>query len=152
MAGTRQILNRLKAAENISKVTNTMETISAIRYRQHFNTWRDGRGFYDALATMAYLIVTAEKTVDHLLMAENKSRTNALIVIGSDRGLCGSYNSDIFRLVDIHLNMAKRFNRTLKVYAAGSKVIAYLAGRGVEVADTYTDVEDIPSVEDLSQE
>jgi F-type H+-transporting ATPase subunit gamma len=149
MAGTRQILNRRKAAENISKVTHTMETISAVRYRQHFNTWRDGRGFYDALATMAYLMVTAEETIDHPLMMDNGSRSSALVVIGSDRGLCGSYNSDVFRLIDIHLKMAKRFNRTLKIYAAGAKVIGYLAGKGVEVAETYTDFEDVPSVEQI---
>ncbi|MCF7954394.1 MAG: ATP synthase F1 subunit gamma [Phycisphaerae bacterium] len=149
MAGTRQILNRLKAAENISKVTHTMETISAVRYKQHFNTWRDGRGFYDSLATMAYLMVTAEKTIDHPLMRDNDSRTNALIVIGSNRGLCGSYNSEIFRLIDIHVNMAKRFNRKLKIYAAGSKVIGHLAGKRIEVEDTYTDFEDIPSVEQV---
>ncbi len=151
MAGTRQILNRRKAAENISKVTHTMETISAVRYRQYFNTWRDGRGFYDSLATMAYLMVTAEKTIDHPLMMDNGSRTSALVVIGSDRGLCGSYNSDIFRLIDIHLNMAKRFNRKLKIYAAGAKVIGYLAGKGVETAGTYTDFDDIPSVKQLQE-
>lgn len=149
MAGTRQILNRRKAAENISKVTHTMETISAVRYRQHFNTWRDGRDFYDALATMAYLMVTAEETLEHPLLLDNGSKTTALVVIGSDRGLCGSYNSDIFRLIEIHLNMAKRFNRKLKIYAAGTKAISYLAGKGVEVAGTYTDFVDIPSVEQL---
>lgn len=148
MAGTRQIINRLRAAENISKVTHTMETISAVRYRQHFNTWRDGRGFYDSLATMAYLMVTAEQTIDHPLMEDNGSRTTALVVIGSDRGLCGSYNSDIFRLIDIHLNMAKRFNRTLKIYAAGSKVIGHLAGKGVDIEDNYI-FEDVPSVEQI---
>ena len=149
MSGTRQILNRLKAAENISKVTHTMETISAVRYRQYFNKWRDGRGFYDALATMAYLMVTAEETIKHPLMTDNGSRTSALVVIGSDRGLCGSYNSDVFRLIDIHLNMAKRFNRKLKIYAAGSKAIAHLAGKRVEVEDTYTDFENVPSIEQI---
>lgn len=151
MAGTRQIKNRRKAAENISKVTHTMETISAVRYRQHFNTWRDGRDFYDSLATMAYLIVTAKEPVDHPLMSQNKSRTNALVVIGSDRGLCGSYNSEIFRLIDIHINMAKRFNRKLNIYAAGSKVFSFLSSRGIEPTKKFTDFDEIPSIDQIQQ-
>ena len=149
MAGTRQITNRLRAAQNIRKVTHTMETISAARYRQYYSTWRNGRGFYDSLATMAYLVVTAKEAIDHPLMSDNDSRCNALIIIGSDRGLCGSYNSEIFRLIDIHLNMAKRFNRTLKIYASGSRPIGYLKNKGVKLADTYTDFDDIPSVDQV---
>jgi len=45
--------------------------------------------------------------------------------------------------------MAKRFNRTLKIYAAGAKVIGHLAGKGIEVTETYTDFEDVPSVEQI---
>ena len=89
MAGTRQILQRFKATENISKVTGTMETVSAVRYRQLFNTWRESIDFYDALAQLAYLVVTAEKTIDHPLMHTNDVKTNAIIVSGSNRGLCG---------------------------------------------------------------
>jgi F-type H+-transporting ATPase subunit gamma len=115
MANTRQILLRRNAAANISKVTGTMETISSVRYRQYYNQWAEGLTFYDTLAQLAYLMVTANAQIDHPLMQEPRSRTNALVVIGSDRGLCGAYNTDVFRQIDTHVKMAKRFGRELQI-------------------------------------
>ena len=119
MAGSRQILQRRKAAENISKVTSTMETISAVRYRKYYKRWLEGMDFYDSLARLAYLVVTAEETVDHPLMKNNDSPDHALLILGSDRGLCGAYNSNLVRMLDVHLNMARRFGRNLKIYVKG---------------------------------
>ena len=109
MASTRQILQRRCAAENIGKVTHTMETVSAVRYRQYYRTWAESQEFYDVLAQLAYLVVTAEKTIDHPLMLENGSDCHGLIITGSNRGLCGGYNANIARLLDVHVKMAKRF-------------------------------------------
>jgi F-type H+-transporting ATPase subunit gamma len=147
MAGTKQILDRRNAAENISKVTHMMETVSAVRYRHYYRQWADSLGFYNALAQLAYLIVTAERTVEHPLMLGNDSRCNAIVVIGSNRGLCGAYNSNIAKLVDVHINMARRFGRELKIYAKGNKIINHLNNRDIELAGTYTDFEEVPSAE-----
>ena len=87
MASTRQILQRRAAAENIGKVTHTMETVSAVRYRQYYRTWSESQEFYNVLAQLAYLVVTAEETVEHPLMLENGSDCHALIITGSNRGL-----------------------------------------------------------------
>ena len=147
MANTRQILLRRNAAANISKVTGTMETISAVRYRQYYNQWAEGIGFYDTLAQMAYLMVTAQTQISHPLMDPPKSKVNALIVIGSDRGLCGAYNTEVYRQIDTHLKMAKRFGRELKIYAKGRKVITYLDQQGIEPTQIYEDFSEVPTAE-----
>ncbi|MCK4998324.1 MAG: ATP synthase F1 subunit gamma [Anaerohalosphaera sp.] len=147
MASIRQIKHRQQAAENISKVTGTMETISAVRYRHHYKKWVEGLDFYDNLARLAYLTVTAENTIKHPLLIANDSRCHALLVIGSDRGLCGAYNSNINRLIDVHVKMAKRFSRQLKVYAKGVKAVNYLNHRGIEITEVYDDFDEVPSVE-----
>lgn len=122
-----------------------METISAVRYRQYFTQWMEGQGFYDAMAQLAYLMVTAEHPIEHPLMRPSQSRTNALIVIGSDRGLCGAYNNDLFRQIDTHLKMAKRFGRELKIWAKGRKVLNYLDHLGVEPEGVYEDINEVPT-------
>ncbi|RKY13551.1 MAG: ATP synthase F1 subunit gamma [Planctomycetota bacterium] len=149
MANTRQILQRRNAAANISKVTSTMETISAVRYRQYYNQWAEGLAFYDSLAQLAYLMVTAQARIEHPLLGEQKtkSKTNALIVIGSDRGLCGAYNSEVFRQIDTHVRMANRFGRTLKIYAKGKKVLSYLDHLKIRPDQVYEDFSEVPSVE-----
>ena len=126
-----------------------METISAVRYRQYYNQWAEGLAFYDTLAQLAYLMVTAQKRIEHPLMAASRPKTgvNALIVIGSDRGLCGAYNSDIFRQIDTHVKMAKRFGRELKIYAKGRKVLGYLEHLKIEPVHIYEDFQEVPSAE-----
>ncbi|MHC5082396.1 MAG: ATP synthase F1 subunit gamma [Planctomycetota bacterium] len=150
MANTRQILQRRNAAANISKVTGTMETISAVRYRQYYNQWAEGSAFYDTLAQMAFLMVTGDVQIEHPLMKMSDCKTNALIVIGSDRGLCGSYNTDVFRQIDTHVKMAKRFGRELKFYAKGKKVIAYLEHLGIQPEMIYVDFE-VPTAEQANE-
>jgi len=153
MANTRQILQRRNAAANISKVTSTMETISAVRYRQYYNQWAEGLAFYDTLAQLAYLMVTAQTKISHPLLDEErtKSKTNALIVIGSDRGLCGAYNSEVFRQIDTHIKMAKRFGRELKIYAKGKKVLGYLEHLKIKPAGVYEDFSEVPTAEQANE-
>ena len=151
MAVARQILDRRRAAENITKVTHMMETVSAVRYRDYYRKWAGSIGFYNALAQLAYLIVTAEKRIEHPLMSSNDSKCNAIVVIGSNRGLCGAYNSNIARLLEVHVNMAGRFGRELKIYAKGNKIINYLRNRGIETAGEYSDFEEVPNAEQVRQ-
>ncbi|MBC8379721.1 MAG: ATP synthase F1 subunit gamma [Planctomycetes bacterium] len=151
MANTRQILLRRNAAANISKVTGTMETISAVRYRQYYNQWAEGLAFYDTLAQLAYLMVTAQTAIGHPLMDAPKSKTNALIVIGSDRGLCGAYNSEIFRQIDTHVKMARRFGRELKIYAKGRKVLGYLEHLKIKPVHVYENFSEVPTVEQANE-
>ena len=145
MAGTRQILQRWRATENISKVTHTMETVSAVRYRQYYKRWIETIDFYDSLAQLAYLVVTAERTIEHPLMLDNNSGCNAILAVGSDRGLCGGYNSNIYRQIEIHAKMAKRFGKELKIYAQGKKVINHLNNRGIEMAGKFEDFDEVPT-------
>ena len=151
MAGTRQILQRRGAAENISKVTHTMETVSAVRYRQYYKRWSEGTAFYDILAQLAYLVVTAEETIEHPLMLDNKSKCNAILVTGSNRGLCGAYNSNVSRLIDVHRKMAKRFGKKLKIYAQGKKIVTHLNNRGIEIERQLDDFEEVPGVDQAKE-
>ena len=127
-----------------------METISAVRYRQYYNQWAQGLAFYDTLAQMAFLMVTGDVQIEHPLMKMSDCRTNALIVIGSDRGLCGSYNTDVFRQIDTHVKMAKRFGREIKFYAKGKKVIAYLEHLGIQPVKIYEGFE-VPTAEQANE-
>lgn len=153
MANTRHILQRRNAAANINKVTSTMETISAVRYRQYYNQWAEGLAFYDTLAQLAYLMVTAQSKIEHPLLDEPKvrSKTNALIVIGSDRGLCGAYNTEVFRQIDTHIRMAKRFGRELKIYAKGKKVLGYLEHLKIKPEGIYEDFSEVPTPEQANE-
>lgn len=144
MSGMRQLLQRKKAVANICKVTRTMEMIGTSKYRELFSQWESGNSFYNSLAQLAYLLITAEEPIKHPLARENDSDTIAVIVIGSNRGLCGGYNNSIYRLLDVHIKRAKRLKKKLEVYAYGKKVVNHLRYRGIETAGVFDEFEDVP--------
>jgi F-type H+-transporting ATPase subunit gamma len=98
-------------------------------------------------------MVTAQTRIEHPLLHvhETPSKTNALIVIGSDRGLCGAYNNEVFRQIDTHVRMAKRFGRELKIYAKGRKVLGYLEHLKIEPAHVYEDFAEVPTAEQANE-
>lgn len=151
MSSTRQILQRKSAAQNISKVTHTMETISSVRYRQYYKMWSESIDFYDSLAQLAYLIVTAQQGIDHPLMKENDSKSQVIIVSGSNRGLCGAYNGNLCKLVEVHVKMAKRFHRELRIFVQGKKLTNMLIQRGIKFEKQYDDFDEVPSIEQVRQ-
>lgn len=144
MAGTRQILQRRKAVANIAKVTRTMEMISTARYKNYFNKWASSVSFYDELAQAAYLLITSPTPIEHPLVRENNSGKSAVLVIGSNRGLCGSYNNSVFRLADIHLSRAKRLGREVDVYACGRKLVNTLHYHHIKPKKVYTEFDEVP--------
>ena len=151
MPSTRQIIQRKRAVSNICKVTSTMEMISSSRYRGYYNRWLDAQDFYNSLAQMAYLLVTAQKTIEHPLMHDNTSDTFAVLVIGANRGLCGSFNSNINHLIDIHIKRAARFKKKLKVYVSGKKAVTYLRNHDIKIEKEFTGFDEVPSPEQINQ-
>ena len=147
----RQLLDRKSAVSNICKVTRTMEMISTSRYKQYYDKWAGSIGYFDSLAQLAYLLITAEEPIKHPLAEDNKSDTMAVMVIGTDRGLCGAYNSNLFRLLDVHIKRAVRFKKKLEIYAAGRKVLSYLKFRGLTVKKFYDDLDEVPDHEQSEQ-
>ncbi len=144
MAGMRELTQRKKAVANILKVTRTMEMISTSKYKDLYDQWESSSAFYNSLAQLAYLLITAEEPIAHPLAKDNDSDTMAVIVIGSNKGLCGGYNNNIYRLLDIHLKRAKRMKKKLEIYAYGRKVISHLRYRNLEIKDVFEDFDQVP--------
>jgi len=145
MPGTRQILQRLRAVENIGRVTRTMEMISTAKYRAYHNRRTAVVDYHDALARAGYLLVTPQVPIEHPLLKENSSGRTAILAIGSTRGFCGSYNDYICRLVEVHINAARRAGRKLDIYAPARRLIAMFNYRGIVPTKVYHNVDEIPS-------
>ena len=151
MAGTRQILQRRSAAQNISKVTHTMETISSVRYRQYYRMWLEGLEYFNAMAQLSYIIASAHPPILHPLLHTNPSSRHAIFVTGSNRGLCGSYNSNVCRMLDVHLKMAARFKRPLKIYVHGKRIVSFLNQRGIKPERVLDQFDEVPKPEQVAE-
>lgn len=119
--------------------------ISTARYKAYYNRWVAVVDYHDALARAAYLLFTPEKPIDHPLMKQNSSGRGAILAIGSSRGLCGSYNAALYKLVEVHVKRAKQLGRKLDVYAPDRKLVNLLNYHGIKPAKIYHDFGEVPS-------
>ena len=147
MAGTRQIIQRRKAVENIRRITRTMEMISTARYKSYFNKRVAVVDYHDALARMGYLLITSQKPIEHPLLKENKSGRWVVLALGSNRGLCGQFNDSVYRMVEVHAKRAKELKKNLEIYATESRLLGILDYHRMKPAKVYTDFEEMPSDE-----
>jgi len=132
MAGVRQIFYRRRTAENICRMTRTMGIISTAKYKYFLNKRTAIVDYQNSLAKIAYLLTTAVELVEHPLLKFNGSaRRSAIFAIGSVRGLCGSYNDSVGRLVQMHVERAAESGRKLDVYVTDGRLISVLRHRGI---------------------
>jgi len=145
MASIRQIFLRRKAIDSIARMTRTLEMISSARYKSYSSRWALTGAYRDALARIAYLLATAPKPLDHPLLKENTSGRAAILAIGSRKGLCGAYNSEVFHLVEVHIQQAQARGRQLDIYVPRSRLESVLAFHGITPTKIYTDLDERPT-------
>jgi len=141
MAGTRQILQRRRAADSIRRITRTMEMVSTARYKTYHHRRNIAAEYENALSQIGYLMVTSQDPIDHPLLKQNKSNRSSVLAVGSTRGLCGAYNSHISHLIDVHIKNAAQFNRELDIYATDSRLLSAMAYKGITPKKVYPNID-----------
>src|SRR5579871_1951199 len=98
MAKTRAIVKRRKAIRNIRKITRTMELIATARFKKAFDRATEAEAYTRKISELATDLSANAGALSHPLLAKRDQVKNAvLLVICSNRGLCGGYNASIIR-------------------------------------------------------
>ncbi len=126
-------------------MTRTLEMISSARYKAYSGRWALTGEYRDALARIAYLMATPERPLEHPLLQENTSGRTAILAIGSRKGLCGSYNSDVFHLLQVHIRQAQARGNQLDIYVPRSRLEGLMTYHGITPAKVYTDLDEMPT-------
>src|SRR6267378_6870189 len=98
MAKTRVIVKRRKAVRNIRKITRTMELIATARFKKAFDRAVEAEAYTRKIAELAADLSASATNITHPLLATRETVKNSLLlVLCSNRGLCGGYNAGILR-------------------------------------------------------
>jgi F-type H+-transporting ATPase subunit gamma len=97
MATIREIEARIRTVKNIEKITQAMKRVAAARLHKAQQRVQGARPYAELMQQVMQRLSRAEGEVEHPLLAVREERNIAVIVMTSDRGLCGSYNSNILR-------------------------------------------------------
>ena len=146
MAKARAIVKRLKAVKNIRKITRTMELIATGRFKKAMDRASHAAAYTRKISEIVADLSRANLEISHpLLEARPEPRATALLVLTSNRGLCGGYNAGVLRLVIARVREARQTQETLNLEVSGKRGINFLKFQGRPADRTYTNFEDKPT-------
>ncbi len=140
MANRRVLVKRRKAVRNIRKITRTMQLIATARFQATFNRAVATRPYSQKLGELVADLARASGNVDHPLMRKNPNAPkSALVVISSNRGLCGGYNAAVLRKAVAHIEGQAK---PVDVHMVGKKGVSFFRFLGRPVAERITHLAD----------
>lgn len=141
MSSTQEIKRRIKAVTNTSQITRAMEMVSATKMRKSQEVALRSRPYaIEALRILAEM--THRTEYKPALMHDRLVKTTAVVVVASDRGLAGAFNSNVFRAFEIKLNHVLNGEGKYTFIAVGRKAEEYLGRKGVHIEHSYKDFGD----------
>jgi F-type H+-transporting ATPase subunit gamma len=152
VAKARGIVKRRKAVQNIRKITRTMQLIATARFQRAFNRAMATRPYTEKLTELVRdVAATKEEIRNPLLRVNSGTGRSVVLVITSNRGLCGGYNANLLRTGVAFLRTQEESGesdeeaaRTVELQVAGKKGISYFRFMRRPMAATYTQFEDKP--------
>ncbi len=152
MAKTRAIVKRRKAIRNIRKITRTMELIATTRFQKALKRAVEAEAYTRKIAGLAADLSQSATHVTHPLLEKHEQVKNSLLlVICSNRGLCGGYNTAILREAMPRIRQLPSEGVNLHLELSGKRAINYFRYQGVKAAATYTQFEYRPSYDEVEQ-
>ena len=148
MAGgqERVLRRRIKTVESTKKITRAMELIAATRVVKAQDRAAAARPYASEITSVILDLVKAGAATEPPLLREHPDATAAMVVvITSDRGLCGAYNSTMVRMAERELQAHRAAGRPYKLVVVGSKAETYFRFRGFDIAATFLGVTDRPT-------
>ena len=152
MAATlRELRGRIRSAGSIKKITKAQELIATSRIGRAQNRLQSARPY--ALEITAMLTnLAAEAALDHPLLVERDEPKRAgILVVSSDRGLCGGYNSNVFRRGEELFSLMRQEGKTPIVYTVGRKALNYYRFRNWKITESWSGFSEQPTYENAQE-
>ncbi|MBX3650203.1 MAG: F0F1 ATP synthase subunit gamma [Burkholderiales bacterium] len=150
MAGSKEIRTKIKSVQNTRKITKAMEMVAASKMRRAQERMRSSRPYSERIRNVAAHISHANPEYRHpFLVDRNSGKRIGLIVVTTDKGLCGGLNTNALRLA---LNKIKEWEaqgEEIEVCALGNKGLGFMQRLGATVTSQVTGLGDKPHMEKL---
>ena len=136
MASARDIKRKINSVSNTQKITKTMKMVSAAKMRKAIEAMQSARPYTDKLAELIQEISNrAGGNTEHAFFEAKEVHTIYLVVVTSDKGLCGAFNSNVLKAA---YNFAKENkDKTIKIVPVGKRAFDFFAKRGFEIVEKW---------------
>jgi len=150
MPGTKEIRMKIRSVQNTRKITKAMEMVAASKMRRAQERMRATRPYVEKILNVAAHISHANPEYRHpFLIARDTVRRVGVIVVTTDKGLCGALNTNLLRLVLQHYKEWQAQGEEIEACCIGAKGLAFMQRLGANVISHVTQIGDRPSLERL---
>ncbi len=150
MAGGKEIRNKIKSVENTRKITKAMEMVAASKMRKAQERMRQARPYGEKIRRVAAHLSHALTEYRHPFLSKREPvKSVGLIVVSSDKGLCGALNSNIMRTVLHKMKEWEDKGIQFQTTAIGNKGLGFLQRSGAKVVSQVVGLGDKPHLERL---
>lgn len=152
MAATlRELRGRIRSAGSIKKITKAQELIATSRLPKAQNRLESARPYTFEITRMLTTL-SGEAALDHPLLVErSEPRRAGVLVVSSDRGLCGAYNSGIFRRSEQLFAQLRNEGKEPVLYTVGRKAQNYYTFRNWDIAESWAGFSEQPQYENAAE-
>lgn len=147
MASMRDIQRRKSSIQSTGQITKAMKLVSTVKLQKAKSRAEQTRPYSDAMYATVSDMLAKSSNISHPYLQKGASDKKAVIVITSNRGLAGGYNTNITKL----LTNGDLPKKDVRIYAVGRKGRDILARRGYEIAADYSDVINEPVYQDARE-
>ncbi len=150
MAGSKEIRTKIKSVENTRKITKAMEMVAASKMRKAQDRMRASRPYAEKIRNVAAHLSLAHSEYKHPFLLKRESVRNVgIIVVSSDKGLCGGLNTNVLRLSVNQMKTWEAEGKKISVSAIGNKGYSFMTRVGANVKSHITGLGDVPHLETL---
>lgn len=141
----RDIKRRRTSVQSTQQITKAMKLVSTVKLQKARTRAEESKPYFDCMyATMTSLLAKAGNT-NHPYLKADDSKKKAVIVVTSNRGLAGGYNSNVVKMVTENEAFTKE---NIRIYAIGGKGLELLKHKGYDIVADYSEMIEEPSYDD----
>ena len=148
MASMRDIKRRKSSIQSTQQITKAMKLVSTVKLQKAKNRAEQTNPYFQYMYRTVTSMLAKSGTINHPYLKKGESDKKAVVVITSNRGLAGGYNSNIVKLVTGSEDIT---TENAKVYAIGNKGREALERKGYEIAADGSSIMESPSYEDAAE-
>ena len=150
MAGSKEIRTKIKSVQNTRKITKAMEMVAASKMRKAQERMRHARPYGDKIRTIASHLAHANTEYHHPFLVRREGvKGVGLIVVTSDKGLCGGLNTNALRLAVNKVREWRDGGNEVQLTAIGNKGFSFMQRFNTKIVSHVVGVGDVPRMEKL---
>ncbi|MDB4042223.1 F0F1 ATP synthase subunit gamma [Methylophilaceae bacterium] len=150
MAGSKEIRTKIKSVENTRKITKAMEMVAASKMRKAQDRMTAARPYAEKIREVAAHLSHAQSEYKHpFIIQREKIKNIGLIVVTSDKGLCGGLNTNVLRSSISQIKDWEKEGKKVQISAIGNKAISFMGRVGADIRSQVSGMGDTPHMEDL---